>query len=396
MPTYTSGQAKPAVIPPGTPLHNKIYVLPELEFEDEKIVSVEQFHESLQKADLAIIEKAKPRIFDSLKRPPEAITVLSLAGVSVGRAGGLSVIQAKKKSGKTASLEGQVASMLSSDSKGDFLGWTCEDPNDGIVLHFDCEQSERDHWEFCQRVYMRAGVEPSEEKLKSYCMTGWSPEQIKKLVNAEFKRCAPHGIRGIVFDGFGDLVLSVNEEADCNATVAWLMRLAAEGNTHVSGVLHLNPGSIKSRGHLGSHLERKAETIIEIARDEKNVATAFASVTRKKEIAKKDGARFMFDESMRGWVSLGSVAEEKSKESRNNLVKILNEIWSEDLTVKLSHGDLKGAICKKTSNQPEAAKAMITKMTKFGLAVKITNGNRLSPYELTDESKTSIEAMRAI
>ena len=38
-------------------------------------------------------------------------------------------------------------------------------------------------------------------------------------------------------------------------------------NTHILCVLHTNPGSDKARGHLGSSLQRKAETVIFVHRN---------------------------------------------------------------------------------------------------------------------------------
>jgi hypothetical protein len=71
---------------------------------------------------------------------------------------------------------------------------------------------------------------------------------------------------GLVFvDGAADLVADVNDLPTCNEMVSKLMQLSTLYNTHIMVVMHQNYGSQKlGTGHLGSFLEKKAETVIEI------------------------------------------------------------------------------------------------------------------------------------
>ncbi|MBR4029001.1 MAG: hypothetical protein IKJ08_05405, partial [Alistipes sp.] len=54
---------------------------------------------------------------------------------------------------------------------------------------------------------------------------------------------------------------------ESDALVCALMSLSTKTNTHILCVLHTNPGSDKARGHLGSSLQRKAETVIYVHRN---------------------------------------------------------------------------------------------------------------------------------
>ena len=71
---------------------------------------------------------------------------------------------------------------------------------------------------------------------------------------------------GLVFvDGAADLVADVNDLPTCNEMVSKLMQLSTMYNTHIMVVMHQNYGSQKlGTGHLGSFLEKKAETVIEL------------------------------------------------------------------------------------------------------------------------------------
>jgi hypothetical protein len=75
---------------------------------------------------------------------------------------------------------------------------------------------------------------------------------------------------------FADFVLDVNSSKDCPEFVTRLHRLAIEYDTLIVCILHLNPGSdSKSRGHLGSQLERKSETVLRIERTKEGTFRAY-------------------------------------------------------------------------------------------------------------------------
>jgi hypothetical protein len=77
------------------------------------------------------------------------------------------------------------------------------------------------------------------------------------------------GIYCVLLDGVGDLVLDVNDIAETQNFVIELHALAIRYDCPIIGVLHENPGdkTEKQRGHLGSQLERKAESNIRLVKD---------------------------------------------------------------------------------------------------------------------------------
>ena len=68
--------------------------------------------------------------------------------------------------------------------------------------------------------------------------------------------------RLVVIDGIADLMYNSNCIEESDAVVGELMTLSTEYNCHIMNVLHTNPNSDKARGHIGSTLQRKAETMI--------------------------------------------------------------------------------------------------------------------------------------
>jgi RecA-family ATPase len=69
----------------------------------------------------------------------------------------------------------------------------------------------------------------------------------------------------VIIDGIADLVSDVNSLEESNAVVQKLMQWSAMYNCHIINVIHQNFGSTKlGTGHLGSFLEKKAETVISL------------------------------------------------------------------------------------------------------------------------------------
>jgi RecA-family ATPase len=69
----------------------------------------------------------------------------------------------------------------------------------------------------------------------------------------------------VILDGVADLCSDVNNIEQSNELVSALMRISTQQNVHIICVIHQNYGSQKlGTGHLGSALEKKAETVISL------------------------------------------------------------------------------------------------------------------------------------
>ena len=68
----------------------------------------------------------------------------------------------------------------------------------------------------------------------------------------------------VVIDGIADLVSDVNNLEESNNVVQKIMEWTAKFDCHIITVIHSNFGSSKPTGHLGSLLEKKCESQIEL------------------------------------------------------------------------------------------------------------------------------------
>jgi hypothetical protein len=88
---------------------------------------------------------------------------------------------------------------------------------------------------------------------------------------------------GIVsIDGYVDMLDNFNDLVESTEFTQSLMKYSTLSKAHITGVLHLNPGQDKARGHLGTILQQKCETVV-IIKDEGD----FSSVTCQRGRGKK-------------------------------------------------------------------------------------------------------------
>ena len=225
--------------------------------------------------------------------------------------GNLTTITAQAKSGKTAAIGGMISATFASPD-ADCLGFTSENPKGFAVLHLDTEQSPFDHGEIVRLMSRRAG-RPLPDWLQSFCVTGFKAADIRRAIPLLMEQAQKQfgGIHSVFVDGVADAADDVNDPAESNGFVAELHGLAIKHDCTLVSAIHLNPGSdFKTRGHLGSQLERKAETNLKIEKEDE-VCTLWAEKNRHAPILKKTGPRFAWDGELAMHVSVKSQADAK-------------------------------------------------------------------------------------
>ena len=74
----------------------------------------------------------------------------------------------------------------------------------------------------------------------------------------------------VIIDGIRDLMKDINSPTESTELVSKLMKWTDERQIHIHTVLHLNKGDDNTRGHIGTELNNKAETIFKIEKDKIN------------------------------------------------------------------------------------------------------------------------------
>jgi hypothetical protein len=138
----------------------------------------------------------------------------------------------------------------------------------------------------------------------SYCLTGLGFKAATEcfLHSLQIAADTHGGIHSAFLDGIADFVSDVNDPAEANAFIAQLQDLAIQFDAPITGVIHFNPGSDKSRGHLGSQFERKAETNLRLDKTNE-ITTIWSEKQRRAPIPKGSGPSFTWSDEAQMHVS---------------------------------------------------------------------------------------------
>lgn len=180
--------------------------------------------------------------------------------IPLGTYGNFSFVQAPPKTKKTFFISLLASVYLSG---GNNFGGNIRGHRDSkCLIHFDTEQGQ---WH-SQRVFKRV-VDMAKVKdvgcYQTYALRTISYKQRLQFIEFVLKENGDkNGL--VIIDGIADLVSDVNNLEESNLCVQKIMEWSAKFNCHIITVIHSNYGSDKPTGHLGSFLEKKTETQIQL------------------------------------------------------------------------------------------------------------------------------------
>lgn len=209
----------------------------------------------------------KNYIVDVTQQLPDIEPLISINGSCICSRGNISAICGEAKSRKTFLTSALVASAMAIRAKC-INNFKSVDSNLNLTcLWIDTEQGQPHVRKVIERISTMTGAKagglPVEPHLTTLSLREEPPAKRKEIfIDALYHY--PYDL--VVIDGIADLQRNTNDLEESDALVAELMALSTRTNTHIICVLHTNPGSDKARGHLGSSLQRKAETVIYVHR----------------------------------------------------------------------------------------------------------------------------------
>ncbi len=324
----------------------------------------------------SISELLESRIYSPKNKPEEPAPRFYLSGIPICTPGNLTAVSALVKAGKTAAIIAMLSSAFATPG-ADCLGFSSQNPLGFAVLHFDTEQSPYDHWFVIEQALKRAGVESAPLWLRSYCLTGLSPSQIPESIKTATKEAAKQfgGVHSIIIDGVADSAYDVNDPAEADELITELRGHSIKFNCPVINIIHVNPGSEKTRGHLGSGLERKSETNLRLEKDESGVTVIWSDKNRKAPIPKANGPRFMWSEQSGMHVSIQSVKSSKEEASHETLSELATAAFLKRpamgrMELEAEVKTILTAVKKGVSVSDKTAERKVTEMVKLGIVKK--------------------------
>ena len=253
----------------------------------------------------------------------EPTPVIELEEVTIASEGNISAIVGEAKSKKTFLCSAIVGDMLKIGKATDF----------GIkrnlrsVLWVDTEQSELHVRKVAKRL-IRLTNSPCENEhpmLKILTLRELDPSKRKDVLYDAIEVYQP---KLVVIDGISDLQYNTNDLEESEGIITRLMALSSIYNCHIMCVLHTNPGSDKARGHTGSALQRKAETVLYVRK------VGDVSVVEPQFCRNEPFERFAFrvsDEGLPVQCDLPSESSQSSVEG-NDVVKIMREYFPDGVS----------------------------------------------------------------
>ena len=194
----------------------------------------------------------------------KAPEILSVKGSVIGTLGNFSASIGKAKSKKTFNVSAIVAAAL---KNGTVLRYAAELPEaKRKVLYVDTEQSPHHCLNVMERIMRMAGLpdDRDNENLEFLALRKYTPEQRIRIVEQAIYHTPNLGL--VVIDGIRDMVYDINSPSESTDLINLLMRWSSGYNLHIHTVLHLNKGDDNTRGHIGTELNNKAETVLQITK----------------------------------------------------------------------------------------------------------------------------------
>ena len=220
------------------------------------------------------------RTSDVFSTPPVVINVDKSV---ISTLGNFSASTGKGKSKKTFNVCAIVAAAL---TNGTVLNYRASFPEGKRkVLYFDTEQSAYHCQKVLQRINRLCGLPETEDndQIEFVMLREYSPLDRKTIIEMALTERPDLGL--VVIDGLRDLLFDINSSTEAAEVIGLLMRWTSQYNLHIHTVLHLNKADDNVRGHIGTELNHKAETILQITRNENDgkVSEVHAALIRDRD-----------------------------------------------------------------------------------------------------------------
>lgn len=225
-------------------------------------------------------KSARLFITDKFDSPP---VILRIDDSIVGTLGNFSASTGKAKSKKTFNVCAIVSAALSNSM---VLSYSVSLPqNKRKILYVDTEQSPFHCLRLMNRILRLANL-PTDTHPEQLVFLGLrryaTKDRLKKIEEAILET---EELGLVIIDGIRDLAHDINSPGESTDLITKLMQWTDERQIHIHVVLHLNKGDDNTRGHLGTELNNKAETVLQVTKDEldKDISSVASMFIRDKD-----------------------------------------------------------------------------------------------------------------
>lgn len=298
-------------------------------------------------------------IIDLAEQVPDPQPIVRIWGNLIASRGNISTVVGLAKSRKTF-LTAAIASGYLSESE--FIGF--DTPATGKIVYIDTEQAKAHVHKVARRILRSIGLPTNRnhDQLVVAALRELTPDQRKDATGEILRRYKPDLL---ILDGVADLCNDPNDLHESEALICSLMRWSSEFDNHILCVLHSNPGGDKARGHLGSALLRKSETVMLVKAD------GDTSIVSPQYCRNEPFTEFAFQINASGLPELCSIPAPHPKEDVFAEIMVAGRVYT--------HSELVGLLVEHADIKEGNAKMKISRAAKAGGIVKTQAGGYYLP-----------------
>ena len=220
------------------------------------------------------------KVTDTYETPPQIIWI---DNSTIATLGNFSASTGKAKSKKTFNVSAIVAASLAGKQVLNYRAHLPEGKR--RILYVDTEQSRYHCHNVLERILKLADLPTTtdNENLDFIGLREYSPSLRIQIIDYALQQKRGYGL--VIIDGIRDLMLDINSTSESVEVINKMMEWSSKYDLHIHCVLHLNKGDNNVRGHIGTEMSNKAETVLVISKNNENpsVSEVHALHIREKE-----------------------------------------------------------------------------------------------------------------
>jgi len=303
---------------------------------------VNQSKEYTENQITGFLNKSRINATDVFEAPP---IILKVDDSIIGTLGNFSSSTGKAKSKKTFNISAIAAAAI---KNGKVLNYSASLPEgkQNVIL-IDTEQSKFHCKRVIDRILKMSGYEKGVQppNFSFYGLRPYSPALRILIIEQIIKISQNIGL--IIIDGIRDLAYDINNSHEATEVITKLMQWTEIDNIHIHTVLHQNKTDNNSRGHLGTELNNKSETVLKITVPDNQKEV---SIVESEFIRDRDFEPFAFSINEAGLPEIDNNFEcsvsstKKDKEpidyGSQTHYKFLNDIYSNGKKTEFSFNEM--------------------------------------------------------
>lgn len=194
----------------------------------------------------------------------QSASVLMVDDSTIGTLGNFSASIGKAKSKKTFNVSAIAAAAL---KNGTVLHYrACFPDGKRKILYVDTEQGKNHCQIVLNRILRLAGLpkDCDADNLTMLALRKYSPEVRLAITEEAIGMIPDLGL--VIIDGIRDFIHDINSPGESTDVISKFMQWTDDRQIHIHTVLHQNKNDEHARGHVGTELNNKAETVLQITK----------------------------------------------------------------------------------------------------------------------------------